>query len=102
MSLREAPGPLFGEFGGRYMPESLIAAIDELTAEYEAAKADPAFQAEFVRLLHSYSAVSSSIAAMRDSGMYRPPNSPNSGPGASRRLMRLPPGMHAGWIRDRW
>ncbi|MDF2849235.1 MAG: hypothetical protein K0R97_3217, partial [Oerskovia sp.] len=22
MSLREAPGPLFGEFGGRYMPES--------------------------------------------------------------------------------
>ncbi|MFE5409778.1 tryptophan synthase subunit beta [Microbacterium sp. NPDC056569] len=54
MSLREAPGPLFGEFGGRYMPESLIAAIDELTAEYEAAKADPAFQAEFVRLLHSY------------------------------------------------
>src|SRR6187399_3328557 len=54
MSLREASGPFFGEFGGRYMPESLIAAIDELTAEYEAAKADPEFQAEFVRLLHSY------------------------------------------------
>ena len=36
------------------MPESLIAAIDELTAEYESAKADPAFQAEFTRLLHSY------------------------------------------------
>jgi tryptophan synthase beta chain len=42
MSFREASGPFFGEFGGRYMPESLIAAIDELTAEYEAAKADPA------------------------------------------------------------
>ena len=54
MSLREASGPYFGEFGGRYMPESLIAAIDELTAEYESAKADPAFQAEFTRLLHSY------------------------------------------------
>jgi tryptophan synthase beta chain len=54
MSLREASGPFFGEFGGRYMPESLIAAIDELTAEYEAAKADPAFQAEFVDLLQSY------------------------------------------------
>ena len=54
MSLREASGPFFGDFGGRYMPESLIAAIDELTAEYEAAKADPAFQAEFVRLLHTY------------------------------------------------
>ena len=54
MSLREASGPYFGEFGGRYMPESLIAAIDELTAEYESAKADPAFQAEFARLLRSY------------------------------------------------
>ena len=54
MTLRQAPGPLFGEFGGRFMPESLIAAIDELTEEYEAAKADPAFQSELARLLHSY------------------------------------------------
>jgi tryptophan synthase beta chain len=52
--LRDQHGPFFGDFGGRYMPESLIAAIDELTAEYEAAKADPAFQAEFESLLHSY------------------------------------------------
>jgi len=54
MSLREVTGPFFGEFGGRYMPESLIAAIDELTAVYDAAKVDPAFQTEFVGLLHSY------------------------------------------------
>ena len=54
MSLRDANGPFFGDFGGRFMPESLIAAIDELTAEYEAAKADPAFDAEFRQLLHSY------------------------------------------------
>lgn len=54
MSLRDQHGPFFGDFGGRYMPESLIAAIDELTAEYEAAKADPAFAAEFESLLHSY------------------------------------------------
>jgi len=54
VSLRAAPGPFFGEFGGRYMPESLIAAIDELTAVYEAAMADPAFDAEFRRLLRSY------------------------------------------------
>ena len=54
MSLRDASGPFFGDFGGRYMPESLIAAIDELTAEYEAAKADPAFEAEFQRLLATY------------------------------------------------
>ena len=65
MSLREAPGPFFGEFGGRYMPESLIAAIDELAAEYEAAKADPAFQAEFVRLLHSYAGRPSPITEVR-------------------------------------
>ncbi|MFC7927580.1 tryptophan synthase subunit beta [Microbacterium laevaniformans] len=54
MSLRDQHGPFFGDFGGRYMPESLIAAIDELTAEYESAKADPAFAAEFEGLLHSY------------------------------------------------
>ncbi|MFT4213851.1 MAG: tryptophan synthase subunit beta [Microbacterium sp.] len=53
-SLRAAHGPFFGEYGGRFMPESLIAAIDELTAEYEAAKSDPAFQAEFEALLRSY------------------------------------------------
>ncbi len=53
-SLRDVTGPFFGEFGGRYMPESLIAAIDELTAAYEASKSDPAFQAEFLGLLRSY------------------------------------------------
>ena len=54
MSLREVKGPFFGEFGGRYMPESLIAAIDELTAVYESAIVDPAFQAELTGLLHDY------------------------------------------------
>ena len=29
-SLKNAPGPYFGEYGGRWMPESLIAAMDEL------------------------------------------------------------------------
>ncbi|WP_298942451.1 tryptophan synthase subunit beta [uncultured Microbacterium sp.] len=54
MSLRDQHGPFFGEFGGRYMPESLIAAIDELTAVYEATKGDPEFAAELTSLLHSY------------------------------------------------
>lgn len=54
MSLREAAGPFFGEFGGRFMPESLIAAIDELSAEYDRAKKDPVFQEEFLELLRSY------------------------------------------------
>lgn len=54
-SLQNMPGPFFGEFGGRYMPEALIAALDELTATYEAAKADPTFAAELVELNKSYS-----------------------------------------------
>ncbi len=53
-SLREQHGPFFGDYGGRFMPESLIAAIDELTAAYEEAKADPQFQAELIELLGSY------------------------------------------------
>ncbi len=54
MSLRDQHGPFFGDFGGRFMPESLIAAIDELTAEYEAAKTDPAFRDELDGILSSY------------------------------------------------
>jgi tryptophan synthase beta chain len=44
----------FGEYGGRYVPEALIAALDELTAAYEKAKTDEAFQSEFHRLLRDY------------------------------------------------
>ncbi|WP_309103093.1 tryptophan synthase subunit beta [Microbacterium sp.] len=54
MSLRDQHGPFFGSYGGRYMPESLIAAIDELTAAYTAAIADPAFRDELAGLLSSY------------------------------------------------
>jgi tryptophan synthase beta chain len=53
-SLRGLPGPFFGEYGGRFMPESLISAIDELAEAYEQAKADPAFQAELTELHRSY------------------------------------------------
>jgi len=70
MSLRDAAGPFFGEFGGRFMPESLIAAIDELTAVYEDAKADPAFAAEFSRLLHVYAGRPSALTEVpRCTGM---------------------------------
>ncbi|RRD61859.1 tryptophan synthase subunit beta [Leucobacter sp. OH1287] len=54
MKLSEASGPYFGEYGGRFMPESLIAAIDELTAAHEATKQDPQFQAELQSLLQHY------------------------------------------------
>lgn len=54
MSLRTEEGPYFGEFGGRFVPESLVAALDELTVAWEAAKADPAFRAELDELHRSY------------------------------------------------
>jgi tryptophan synthase beta chain len=44
----------FGAYGGRYVPETLMAALLELEHEYEAAKADAAFQAELDDLLHNY------------------------------------------------
>src|SRR5210317_1561612 len=44
----------FGTFGGRFVPETLVAALDELTAEYEAAKADPEFRAELDGLLSEF------------------------------------------------
>lgn len=37
----------FGPYGGRYVPETLIPALDELTAEYEKAKSDPSFSRDF-------------------------------------------------------
>jgi tryptophan synthase beta chain len=53
-SLMNRPGPFFDAYGGRFMPESLIKAIDELAEAYEAAKADPAFQADLMELHRSY------------------------------------------------
>jgi tryptophan synthase beta chain len=55
MSLRSEQGPYFGEFGGRFVPEALIAALDELDSAYNAAKTDPMFQAELAELHRSYS-----------------------------------------------
>jgi len=44
----------FGRYGGRYVPETLMPALEELDAAYRQAVADPAFQAEFRSYLHSY------------------------------------------------
>jgi tryptophan synthase beta chain len=44
----------FGPFGGRFMPEALVAALDELSAEYDKAKRDPGFTSELTRLLRDY------------------------------------------------
>ncbi|MCO1576756.1 tryptophan synthase subunit beta [Crossiella sp. SN42] len=44
----------FGPYGGRYMPEALVAALDELSAAYESARVDPEFTGELDRLLKDY------------------------------------------------
>jgi tryptophan synthase beta chain len=54
MALRDQTGPYFGEFGGRFVPESLVAALDELGEAYTLAKLDPAFGAELAELARSY------------------------------------------------
>jgi tryptophan synthase beta chain len=52
--LRDETGPYFGEFGGRFVPESLVAALDELSAAYELTKKDPEFAAELTALHKTY------------------------------------------------
>ncbi|HEX9382560.1 MAG TPA: pyridoxal-phosphate dependent enzyme, partial [Gemmatimonadaceae bacterium] len=44
----------FGAFGGRYVPETLIPALDELDAAFDQAIRDPEFQRELDRLLKEY------------------------------------------------
>ena len=51
----------FGTFGGRFMPEALMAALDELTAAWDDAMADEAFTGEFQRLLREYAGVPSQL-----------------------------------------
>jgi len=53
-SLKTETGPYFGGFGGRFVPESLIAALDELDSAYTAAKANPEFQRELDHLHRTY------------------------------------------------
>jgi tryptophan synthase beta chain len=45
----------FGEYGGRFVPETLVAPLDELTTSYFAYRDDPDFQAELLDLLTNYS-----------------------------------------------
>jgi tryptophan synthase beta chain len=60
-SVDHLPGPRdpdegghFGPYGGRYIPEALIAAQEELAAEYDKARNDPEFIAELDRLMRDY------------------------------------------------
>src|SRR5687768_8229857 len=44
----------FGEFGGRFVPETLVEPVEELERAYFAARDDPAFNAELAHLLKHY------------------------------------------------
>ena len=48
-------GPYFDDFGGRYVPEALVAALDDLTEAWERLRVDSAFTSELDRLARTYS-----------------------------------------------
>jgi tryptophan synthase beta chain len=54
MNLPAAVAGRFGAYGGRYVPETLMAALEELEQAYGLAQKDPRFQAELDDLLHNY------------------------------------------------
>ncbi|WP_185994875.1 tryptophan synthase subunit beta [Nocardioides campestrisoli] len=51
----------FGDFGGRFMPEALVAALDELTVAWRDAMADPEFVGEFEAILRDYAGTPSRL-----------------------------------------
>ena len=51
----------FGDFGGRFMPEALVAALDELTVAWQEAMADPGFVAEFDAIQREYAGTPSRL-----------------------------------------
>jgi tryptophan synthase beta chain len=64
-ALREAHGPYFGSYGGRFVPEALVAALDELDEAFTSAQADPAFVAELDHLNRTYSGRPSIVTEAR-------------------------------------
>jgi tryptophan synthase beta chain len=48
------PGPYFGAYGGRWVPEPLIAALDELSTAWDDLKVDPGFRSELAALHRDY------------------------------------------------
>ena len=52
--LRAATGPYFGDYGGRFVPEALIAALDDLSVAWDKARDDPTFTLELSALARDY------------------------------------------------
>ncbi len=55
----------FGDYGGRFVPETLVPALDELEAAWRAARADPAFQEELDELLRRYAGRETPVSEAR-------------------------------------
>jgi tryptophan synthase beta chain len=55
----------YGEYGGRFVPETLVPALDELSAAFREAKADPSFQAELDELLLRYAGRETPVSEAR-------------------------------------
>ena len=70
MSLLVTPGPdgRFGEFGGRYVPETLVPACQELETAFAGAWGDPAFRADLDRVLREYAGRPSILTECRNLG----------------------------------
>jgi tryptophan synthase beta chain len=62
LSPERAVGGRFGPYGGRYVPETLVAALDDLAELYDAARGDPAFWKEFERLLVDFAGRPSALS----------------------------------------
>ncbi|WP_245966206.1 tryptophan synthase subunit beta [Sphaerisporangium album] len=58
----------FGVFGGRFVPEALIPALDEVAKAYQDAKADVAFLREFDHLLRTYAGRPTAVTEVRRFG----------------------------------
>ncbi|WP_336924050.1 tryptophan synthase subunit beta [Aquipuribacter sp. SD81] len=66
--LQDAVGPYFGEFGGRFVPEALVAALDELDAAWASARQDPQFMGELDELQRTYTGRPSPVTHARRFG----------------------------------
>jgi tryptophan synthase beta chain len=64
------PSGHYGVFGGRFVPEALMAALDELTVAFEKASHDKAFQAELAGLLSSYTGRPSPLTEAKRFGQH--------------------------------
>lgn len=64
-TLTSQTGPYFGEFGGRFVPEPLVKALDELTQAWEESKQDPLFDKELKSLLQDYTGRPSPITEVK-------------------------------------